>query len=113
MHNQRYSVKREQDGTWTVFDVFTGEPAVIGPDKLSSQLSPEEADEVVGLLNLLDAIRRNILEEPLRRSIRGEALACSRAGPCGWPSTGARLFEDYENSDLVERAARDLVVSFR
>ncbi len=64
MHNQRYSVKREQDGTWTVFDVFTGEPAVIGPDKLSSQLSPEEADEVVGLLNLLDAIRRDILEEP-------------------------------------------------
>ncbi|RVM26410.1 hypothetical protein CN130_26305 [Sinorhizobium meliloti] len=64
MHNQRYSVKREQDGTWTVFDVFTGEPAVIGPDKLSSQLSPEKADEVVGLLNLLDAIRRDILEEP-------------------------------------------------
>ncbi|RVI36674.1 hypothetical protein CN202_01825 [Sinorhizobium meliloti] len=64
MHNQRYSVKREPDGTWTVFDVFSGEPAVLGPDRLSSQLSPEEANEVVGLLNLLDALRRDILEPP-------------------------------------------------
>lgn len=64
MHHQRYSVKREQDGTWTVFDVFSGEPAVLGPDKISSQLSPEEAHEVVGLLNLLDALRRDILEPP-------------------------------------------------
>ncbi|MDW9638487.1 hypothetical protein CN074_25175 [Sinorhizobium medicae] len=64
MHHQRYSVKREQDGTWTVFDVFSGEPAVLGPDRLSSQLSPEEAHEVVGLLNLLDALRRDILEPP-------------------------------------------------
>ncbi|MDW9519141.1 hypothetical protein GOB43_17915 [Sinorhizobium meliloti] len=64
MHHQRYSVKREQDGTWTVFDIVSGEPAVLGPDKISSQLSPEEAHEVVGLLNLLDALRRDILEPP-------------------------------------------------
>ncbi|MGH0328723.1 hypothetical protein [Sinorhizobium meliloti] len=64
MDNQRYSLKREQDGTWTVFDVLSGEPAVLGPDRLSSQLSPEEANEVVGLLNLLDALRRDILEPP-------------------------------------------------
>ncbi|RVK95643.1 hypothetical protein CN150_14725 [Sinorhizobium meliloti] len=64
MDNQRYSLKREPDGTWTVFDVFSGEPAVLGPDRLSSQLSPEEGHEVVGLLNLLDALRRDILEPP-------------------------------------------------
>ncbi|MDK1491890.1 hypothetical protein QN219_17765 [Sinorhizobium sp. 7-81] len=64
MHNPRYRVRHEQDGTWTVYDVFTGMPAVIGRDKVSCKLNPEQADEIVGLMNMLDALRRNILHGP-------------------------------------------------
>ncbi len=54
---QRYDIRREDDGTWTVFDVFTGLPAEVG-DELLFGLDMEEADDAVDLLNLADVRRR-------------------------------------------------------
>ncbi len=57
MAQQRYDLRREDDGTWTVFDVFTGLPAE-APDGPAFGLSMEEADDLVDILNGLDRQRR-------------------------------------------------------
>lgn len=57
MAQQRYDLRKEPDGTWTVFDVFTGQPAddwgapAVGLDM-------EYADDLVDLLNIVDLKRR-------------------------------------------------------
>ena len=57
MAPQRYDLRREFDGNWTVFDVFTGWPVEIcGAPQV--QLDPEDADDLVDLLNLRDVARR-------------------------------------------------------
>ena len=57
MGQQRYDLRKEPDGTWTVFDVFTGLPAE--PDGWSaSGLELEYADDLVDLLNAVDLKRR-------------------------------------------------------
>ncbi len=54
---QRFDLRREGDGTWTVFDVFTGLPAVVDNEPFFG-LELEEADDAVDLLNLADVRRR-------------------------------------------------------
>jgi hypothetical protein len=54
MGQQRYDLRQEPDGTWTVFDVFTGQPAVIGETMLATGLCMEMADDLVDLLNARD-----------------------------------------------------------
>lgn len=54
----RFSLRREEDASWTVFDIFTGEPAVWN-DKLLIGLDMDDADDLVDLLNTLYINRRN------------------------------------------------------
>ena len=57
MAQQRYDLRKEPNGTWTVFDVFTGLPAEVGPGVLTG-LTMKEADDLVDFLNTLDRRRR-------------------------------------------------------
>ena len=50
MANQRYDLRKEPDGTWTVFEIATGQPVVVS-GMLSTGLTGEEADDLVDLLN--------------------------------------------------------------
>ncbi|MCA0049253.1 hypothetical protein LB577_20240 [Mesorhizobium sp. B283B1A] len=53
MRQLRYDLRRDQDGTWTVFDVFTGQP--VSPDGWPAiGLNREYADDLVDLLNAED-----------------------------------------------------------
>ncbi|WP_159591908.1 MULTISPECIES: hypothetical protein [Chelativorans] len=64
MAPQRYDLRQEPDGTWTVIDVFTGWPAMINGqaqisgDVQATGLDMEEADDLVDLMNLQDVRRR-------------------------------------------------------
>ncbi|OAP35210.1 hypothetical protein AU381_26055 [Sinorhizobium glycinis] len=64
MTTLRYDLRRELDGTWTVFDVFTGRPAVLdadnGGERFAAGLHSNEASDVLQLLNFEDALRRGI-----------------------------------------------------
>ncbi|MDB5523894.1 MAG: hypothetical protein JWM58_1657 [Rhizobium sp.] len=53
----RYEMRQEPDGTWTVYDIFTGLPAVVN-DIPITMLTIEEADDAVDLLNNLYIDRR-------------------------------------------------------
>jgi hypothetical protein len=50
VHKNRYDLRREDDGTWTVFDIFTGAPAIAEGEILAG-LEMEDADDLVDLLN--------------------------------------------------------------
>ncbi|MBZ9977820.1 hypothetical protein LB555_20490 [Mesorhizobium sp. BR-1-1-10] len=57
MAQQRYDLRKEPDGTWTVFDVFTGIPA--DPEGHPAVgLEMEYADDLVDLLNAINLKRR-------------------------------------------------------
>lgn len=54
---QRYDIRKEDDGKWTVFDIFTGFPAVI--DGLEAKdFEAEQADDLLEMLNTADIKRR-------------------------------------------------------
>lgn len=55
---QRYDLRKEDDGTWTVFEVSTGLPVVVS-DRLMVGLDFGEADDMVELLNLQEVRRRD------------------------------------------------------
>lgn len=59
MAQQRFDLRREPDGTWSVVDVFTGWPTdpAVG-------LEFEEADELVDMLNFLEAKHKKPLRQP-------------------------------------------------
>lgn len=64
MSGNRYDLRKEYGGpfkgTWTVFDIFTGQPAEV--DQVTQiGLEMEQADDLVDLLNLQDARRRKLL----------------------------------------------------
>lgn len=50
MHKNRYDIRKEDDDTWTVFDIFTGAPAIAEGEILAG-LEMEDADDLVDLLN--------------------------------------------------------------
>lgn len=54
----RYDFRRESDGSWTVFDIFTGHAAVTPGGQMCDGLDMETADDLVDLLNGLDIKRR-------------------------------------------------------
>lgn len=57
MHKNRYDMRKENNGSWTVFDIFTGWPAdVYGVPQ--DGLEMEEADDLVDLLNYLYITQR-------------------------------------------------------
>ncbi|CDZ29745.1 Hypothetical protein NGAL_HAMBI1146_07930 [Neorhizobium galegae bv. officinalis] len=55
----RFSARKNEDGTdyWSVYDTFTGLPAVVNGTTLDA-LGREEADDVADLLNAQYARRR-------------------------------------------------------
>lgn len=56
--DDRYMKRKEKDGTWSVVDVFAGIPAAINGVPLI-KLHPEEAGDLVDLLNAMDRKRRS------------------------------------------------------
>jgi hypothetical protein len=46
----RYDMRETGNGYWTVYDIFTGETAVVN-DVVMDNLDIEEADDLVDLLN--------------------------------------------------------------
>ncbi|MGH6806639.1 MAG: hypothetical protein ACREEJ_07320 [Ensifer adhaerens] len=58
MTQNRYDLRKESDGTWTVFDIFTAMPALVNEvEQVGLEL--EQADDLVDLLNLLYIRRRS------------------------------------------------------
>jgi hypothetical protein len=55
--NQKFNLRKEQDGTWTVFETATGEPA---STKSATGLTVWQAGDLAVLLNLLDVRRGDI-----------------------------------------------------
>ena len=54
---QRFDLRKERDGTWTVFDVLTGMPVLVNDVRIDG-LEIEEAEHMADFLNSLDAQRR-------------------------------------------------------
>lgn len=54
----RFDARKEKDGTWTVFDRFTGLPAEVNGTPLV-MLDIEEADDAIDLMNRLDLYPSN------------------------------------------------------
>ncbi|MDK1494435.1 hypothetical protein QN219_31300 [Sinorhizobium sp. 7-81] len=57
MSENRYELRKETDGTWTIFDIFTGMPARVN-DVEQVGLEIEKADVLVDLLNEFYTMRR-------------------------------------------------------
>jgi hypothetical protein len=55
---QRYDKQNEPDGSWSVVDVFTGQPALFD-GAFAVGMDIEEADELLNLLNSTDIRDRN------------------------------------------------------
>jgi predicted thioesterase len=54
---ERYKIKQEPDGSWLVFDIFTGMPVVVA-GKMMVGFREELSRELLGLLNAHDILRR-------------------------------------------------------
>ena len=50
---QRYDMRMKRNGTWTVFDIATGQPALVN-DVEQVDLEMDQADDLVDLLNMID-----------------------------------------------------------
>lgn len=48
--NTRYSRRLENNGTWTVFDIFTDKPAEVG-SRPTTDMQMIEAEEIMRVLN--------------------------------------------------------------
>ncbi|TIT63487.1 MAG: hypothetical protein E5W90_26435 [Mesorhizobium sp.] len=57
MVQQRFNLRQEMDGTWTVFEVSTGQPADAW-GRPAKGLDKGYADDLVDLLNIFDTKRR-------------------------------------------------------
>lgn len=55
--DNRYDMRPEEDGTWTVYDIFTGLPAEVSGIP-QDHLAMEVADDLVDLLNAEYIARR-------------------------------------------------------
>lgn len=57
----RYTLRMELPQSWTIVDVFTGQPAVVR-QKVMVGMSPREADDMVVQMNARDVRRRERAE---------------------------------------------------
>lgn len=48
----RYARRAEENGTWTVFDSFTGAPAELG-SRLTTDMEMNDAEDMMAVLNSL------------------------------------------------------------
>ena len=53
----RYDMRKQPNGLWTVYDIFTGQPAVVGGCD-QADLGIERADDLVDLMNRMYAEQR-------------------------------------------------------
>lgn len=53
----RYDMRKQPNGLWTVYDIFTGQPARVG-GAAQTDLGIERADDLVDLMNRMYAERR-------------------------------------------------------
>ncbi|ESZ45685.1 hypothetical protein ACYG9R_19740 [Mesorhizobium sp. RSR565B] len=58
MTTLRYDIRREPDRTWTVFDVFTGLPAIVAGHASVDLPDMEYAEELAAILNADDLKQR-------------------------------------------------------
>lgn len=58
MPDDRYTLCRQANGTWSVVDIFTNFPAIV-EGRVMIGMDMEEADDMVDLLNTLDRERRS------------------------------------------------------
>ncbi|MBB6412529.1 hypothetical protein [Mesorhizobium sangaii] len=57
----RYTLRMELPQSWTIIDVFTGQPAVIR-QKVMVGMGPREAEDMVAQMNVRDVKRRERAE---------------------------------------------------
>jgi hypothetical protein len=57
----RYTLRMELPQSWTIIDVFTGQPAVVR-QKVLVGMSPREAEDMVVQMNVRDVRRRERAE---------------------------------------------------
>ena len=57
----RYTLRMELPQSWTIIDVFTGQPAVVR-QKVLVGISPREAEDMVVQMNVRDVKRRERAE---------------------------------------------------
>ncbi|MBB4003173.1 hypothetical protein [Aurantimonas endophytica] len=57
MPDDRYTLCKRSNGTWSVVDIFTDFPAIVD-GRVMIGMDMEEADDMVDLLNILDRKRR-------------------------------------------------------
>jgi hypothetical protein len=57
----RYTLRMELPQSWTIVDVFTGQPAVVR-QKVLVGMSPREAEDMVVQMNMRDVRRRERAE---------------------------------------------------
>jgi len=48
----RYAVRIEHNGTWTVFDKFTDQPAEVG-SRFATEMQMSDAEEIMDVLNII------------------------------------------------------------
>ena len=57
----RYALRKELPQSWSIIDVFTGQPAVVR-QKVMVGMSPREAEDMVVQMNVRDVRRRERAE---------------------------------------------------
>lgn len=56
--HSRYARRIEHNGTWTVFDTSTGQPANVS-SRLTTDMQMSDAEEIMEILNLLHPANDN------------------------------------------------------
>ncbi len=57
----RYALRKELPQSWSILDVFTGQPAVVR-QKVMVGMSPRDAEDMVAQMNVRDVKRRERAE---------------------------------------------------
>lgn len=63
MATQRFALRENTNGYWTVYDVFTGQPVIVRGVAMD-RLLRNGARDMVDFLNYKDAKRRGVLKLP-------------------------------------------------
>lgn len=57
----RYALRKELPQSWSIIDVFTGQPAVVR-QRVMVEMSPRDAEDMVAQMNVRDVKRRERAE---------------------------------------------------
>jgi hypothetical protein len=59
--SNRYDIKQEIDGSWDIFDIFTGTPVVVAGKRMIG-FREDTSRQLVAMLNAQNILRRASLE---------------------------------------------------